>query len=147
VQLAQTLSELRELASGLHPRELSAGGLPVALASLAERSPLPVGVTAPPERFPAEIEAALYFVCSEALANVAKYASASSVQVGVTAGGGRVRIEIEDDGVGGADPARGSGLRGLADRIEALDGSFEVASPPGSGTRLTAELPLDRQTA
>jgi signal transduction histidine kinase len=147
MQLAQTLRELRELASGLHPRELSTGGLPIALASLAERSAVPVCVTAPPERLPTEVEAALYFVCSEALANVAKYASASSVQVGVTVTDGRVRIEIEDDGVGGADPARGSGLRGLVDRIEALDGRFEIASAPGSGTRLTAELPLERQSA
>jgi signal transduction histidine kinase len=146
-QLAQTLSELRELAAGLHPRELALGGLPGALASLAERSPVAVRVTAPPERLPAEIEATLYFVCSEALANVAKYASASCVDVGVTVIDARARLDIEDDGVGGADPARGTGLRGLADRVEALGGSFTVESPPGGGTHLSAELPLDGQTA
>jgi signal transduction histidine kinase len=146
-QLAQTLSELRELAAGLHPRELALGGLPGALASLAERSPVAVRVTAPPERLPAEIEETLYFVCSEALANVAKYASASFVDVGVAVIDARVRLDIEDDGIGGADPTRGTGLRGLADRVEALGGSFMVESPPGGGTRLSAELPLEGQTA
>jgi signal transduction histidine kinase len=146
-QLAQTLGELRELAAGLHPRELAAGGLPAALVSLVERSPAPVRVTAPTERLPPEVEAALYFVCSEALANVAKYASASHVELDVTSADGCVYLEIKDDGVGGADPARGTGLRGLADRIEALGGTFAVASPPGAGTRVTVELPLEAQTA
>jgi signal transduction histidine kinase len=146
-QLARTVRELRELAGGLHPRELASGGLPAALASLAERSPVPVRVSAPAERLPAELEAALYFVCSEALANVAKYASASAVAVSVTAADGQVRLEVEDDGVGGADPARGTGLRGLADRVEALGGSFVVDSPVDAGTRLTAVLPLVRAPA
>jgi signal transduction histidine kinase len=146
-QLAQTLKELRELAAGLHPRELARDGLSAALASLAERSPVAVRVAAPPGRLPQEIEATLYFVCSEALANVAKYASASCVDVGVTVADARARIEIEDDGVGGADPAHGTGLRGLADRVEAVGGTFAVESPTGGGTRLSAELPLERRTA
>jgi signal transduction histidine kinase len=145
-QLARALSELRELAGGLHPRELAADGLPAALAALAERSPVPVRMAAPPERLPSELEAALYFVCSEALANVAKYASASTVAVSVTAADGYVRLEVEDDGVGGADPARGTGLRGLADRVDALGGSLVVESRVGEGTRLAAELPRGRET-
>jgi len=93
------------------------------------------------ERLPAEVEAAAYFICSEALANVAKYASASRVVVRVTADERAALVEIVDDGVGGADPAQGSGLRGLADRVEALDGTLRLESPPGAGTRLAAELP------
>jgi signal transduction histidine kinase len=91
---------------------------------------------------PAEVEAVAYFLCSEALANITKHASASRVSISVTTGDGRVRIEVEDDGLGGADPASGTGLRGLADRVEALGGTFHLESPPGTGTRLAAEIPL-----
>jgi signal transduction histidine kinase len=141
-QLARTLADLRDLAGGLHPRALTEHGLVAALGSLTRRSPVPVELTVPAERLPAEVEAAAYFICSEALANVAKYASASCVVVRVTVDGRAALIEIADDGVGGADPAHGSGLRGLADRVEALGGQLRLASPPGGGTRLSAEIPL-----
>ncbi len=140
-QLARTLADLHDLAGGLHPRALTEHGLAAALASLARRSPVPVELAVPAERLPAEVAAAAYFICSEALANVAKYASASRVFVRVTADDHATLVEIVDDGVGGADPAQGSGLRGLADRVEALDGTLRLESPPGAGTRLAAELP------
>jgi signal transduction histidine kinase len=142
-RIEHTLVELHELAAGLHPRELTDHGLAEAVASLARRSPVPVDLEIPVERYPAEIEAAAYFLCSEALANIAKYASAARVAAEVTAGDGVLRVEVADDGVGGADPARGTGLRGLADRIEALGGTLTVESPPGEGTRLVAEIPLE----
>jgi signal transduction histidine kinase len=141
-QLARTLEELRQLAHGLHPRVLAEAGLAGALASLAEQAPVKVEVVAPAAKLPAEVEAVAYFLCSEALANIAKHASASRVSVSVTTGDGRVRVEIEDDGLGGADPARGTGLRGLADRVEALGGTLHLESPAGGGTRLAAEIPL-----
>jgi signal transduction histidine kinase len=141
-QVARTLEELRRLAHGLHPRVLTEAGLAGALASLGEQAPIQVEVVAPTARLPAEVEAVAYFLCSEALANVAKHASASRVSVSVTTGDGRVRIEVKDDGLGGADPARGTGLRGLADRVEALGGTLHVESPAGAGTRLAAEIPL-----
>jgi signal transduction histidine kinase len=141
-QLARALADLHDLAGGLHTRALTEHGLAAALASLARRSPVPVELAVPAERLPAEVEAAAYFICSEALANVAKYASASCVVVRVTADDHAALVEIVDDGVGGADPAQGSGLRGLADRVEALDGTLRLESPPGGGTRLAAELPL-----
>ncbi|HEX2466955.1 MAG TPA: ATP-binding protein [Solirubrobacterales bacterium] len=142
-RLEQTLVELHELAAGLHPRDLTDHGLAEAVASLARRSPVLVDLEIPVERYPVEIEAAAYFLCSEALANIAKYASAARVAVEVRAGDGIMRVEVADDGVGGADPARGTGLRGLADRIEALGGTLTVESPPGEGTRLVAEIPLE----
>src|ERR671934_2492409 len=141
-QLARTLADLRDLARGLHPRALSESGLAGALASLARRSPVPVELAVPAERLPAEVEAAAYFICSEALANVAKYASASRVVVRVSADERAALVEIVDDGVGGADPAQGSGLRGLADRVEALGGQLRLESEPGGGTCLSAEIPL-----
>jgi signal transduction histidine kinase len=141
-QLARALVDLHDLARGLHPRALTEQGLAAALASLVQRSPVPVELTVPAGRLPAEVEAAAYFICSEALANVAKYASPSRVVVRVTADGRAALVEIFDDGVGGADPAQGSGLRGLADRVEALGGALRLESPPGGGTRLSAELPL-----
>jgi signal transduction histidine kinase len=142
-QLARALADLHDLARGLHPRALTEHGLAAALASLARRSPVPVELAVPVERrLPAEVEAAAYFICSEAFANVAKYASASRVVVSVTADDRAALVEIVDDGVGGADPEHGSGLRGLADRAEALGGAFRLESPPGGGTRLSAELPL-----
>jgi signal transduction histidine kinase len=145
-QLARALEELRQLAHGLHPRVLAEAGLAGALASLAEQAPVPVEVVAPAAKLPPEVEAVAYFLCSEALANIAKHASASRISISVTTGDGRVRIEVEDDGLGGADPARGTGLRGLADRVEALGGTLHVESPAGEGTRLAAEIPLGGET-
>jgi signal transduction histidine kinase len=141
-QLGRTVAELGELAGGLHPRELTERGLAGALASLVERSAVRAELAVPAERLPEDVEATVYFVCSEALANVAKYASASRVDVLVTRGDGLVRVEVVDDGVGGADPARGTGLRGLANRVEAIGGALQIDSPPGEGTRLVAEIPL-----
>jgi signal transduction histidine kinase len=140
-QLARTLDDLHELERGLHPRELVEGGLHAALGSLAEHAPVDVELDLRVQRLPEELEATLYFVCAEALANVAKYAAASRVRVIVTADDGQVSLVVADDGAGGADPSRGTGLRGLADRVEALGGSLEVASPLGDGTRLVAEIP------
>jgi PAS domain S-box-containing protein len=141
-ELTQALEELRELARGLHPAVLTERGLEAALESLAARAPVPVYVETPPHRLPDSVEAAAYYVVSEALANVAKYARASEVDVQVGQQNGRVVVEVRDDGVGGADPATGTGLRGLADRVAALDGRLEVESPTGGGTRIRAEIPL-----
>ena len=141
-QLGLTLEELGRLGRGLHPRELSERGLEGALAALAERSTIPVTIAVTSNGIPPRIQAAAYFVCSEALANVAKYAAASQVKLSVTSNDGRLMILIEDDGIGGADAADGSGLRGLTDRVETLGGSLRIDSPPGRGTRLAAEIPL-----
>lgn len=141
-QLTQSLEELRQFSRGLHPRVLAEIGLQGALASLAEQAPVPVHVTAGGARLPAKVEAVAYFLCSESLANIAKHASASRISVSVIPGDRHVRVEVDDDGVGGADPARGTGLRGLADRVEALGGTLRVESPIGGGTRLTANIPL-----
>jgi signal transduction histidine kinase len=130
----------------VHPRTLTEAGLAAALAELGEQSPVPVQVRVLAERLPTTVEAAVYFVCSEALANVAKHAKASQVGVRVERQGGLVVLEVQDDGVGGADPA-GSGLRGLADRVEALQGRLGVESPLGGGTRLLAEIPLSQPDA
>ena len=141
-ELALALRELRELARGIHPAVLTEEGLGAALESLAERSPVPVEVSAQADtRLPPPVEAAAYYVVSEALANVAKYADASSVTVVVVRSELGLRVEVADDGRGGAVARRGSGLEGLADRLAALDGSLVVESQPGSGTRLTAEIP------
>jgi signal transduction histidine kinase len=140
-QLAQSLAELRELARGIHPAVLD-HGLEAALDSLAARSTIATTVSyEATEPLPEPVELAAYFVASEALANVAKYAQASSVKLRVSHVGPHAVIEIADDGVGGADEAGGSGLRGLADRVEALDGRLRVVSPSGAGTVVTAELP------
>ena len=140
-QLALSLGELRELARGLHPAVLEHGLAP-ALESLALRSTVSTTVSyEPTERLPEPVELAAYFVASEALANVAKYAEATSVTMRVWRANGVASIEVADDGVGGADDAAGSGLRGLADRVEALQGRLRVVSPPGAGTTVTAELP------
>jgi signal transduction histidine kinase len=146
-QLERTLEELQRLAHGLHPHLLAEAGLAGALASLAEQAPIPVEVVVPAAALPADVEAVAYFVCSEALANVAKHASASRVAISVTSSDRRVRIEIEDDGLGGADLAHGTGLQGLADRIEALGGTLHVESPTGAGTRLAAEIPIGGETS
>jgi len=142
-ELGQALEELRELARGIHPGILSKRGLGCALSALASRTPLPVQVTAlPTARLPEPVEAAAYYVVAEALTNVAKHARATNVTVGVVRTPGHARIEVRDDGVGGAELAGGSGLRGLADRVEALGGRLEVNSPPAAGTRLIARIPL-----
>lgn len=141
-QLQRAISELRELARGLHPAILTERGLEPALASLAERSPVPVRVSYTlAERLPATVEATLYFVVAEALANVVKYAAASSVDVQVHRDGDTVTAVVTDDGVGGADVVRGTGLRGLTDRVAVVDGTLEVVSPPGAGTRIVCRVP------
>jgi signal transduction histidine kinase len=141
-ELQSSLDELRELARGIHPAVLTDRGLEAALRTLADRAPVPVDVTCSmPDRLPAGVETAVYFVVAEALTNVAKYAQAEHATVRVTGRDGTALVEVADDGRGGADVAAGSGLRGLADRVAALDGRLEVASPPGGGTRVRAEIP------
>ena len=140
-ELSHALAELRELARGIHPAVLTDRGLGAALETLAARAPLPVDLELTDSRLPEPVEAAAYYVISEALANVAKYARASAVAVSVTQLNGSAVVEVADDGVGGADPTRGSGLRGLADRVESLDGRLQVESSPGSGTKIRAEIP------
>jgi signal transduction histidine kinase len=136
------VKELRDLARGIHPAVLSDLGLAAALEALAARAPVPVQVSGvPSDALPLAVEAAAYFVTAEALTNVAKYANASECSVCLSLEDGRLRVEIRDDGVGGADPSTGSGLLGLRDRVEALDGSLEVDSPPGDGTAVIVELP------
>jgi signal transduction histidine kinase len=141
-QLAKVSVDLAELAAGLHPRALTEGGLASSLASLAERSTVPVDLRVRLDRLPEDVEVALFFVASEALANVAKYAGASKVSISAVATNGRVTIEIADDGGGGADTASGTGLRGLADRVEAIGGTFLVESLAERGTRVVASVPL-----
>ncbi len=143
-ELKQAINELRELARGIHPAILTEEGLPAAVESLADRSSFPVGVAADFDaRLPEAVETAAYFVVSESLANVAKYARASSARVKLSRCNGTLRVEVLDDGIGGADPGRGSGLRGLEDRISAVRGSFCVETRPGGGTRVYAEIPCD----
>jgi PAS domain S-box-containing protein len=142
-ELSQALAELRELARGIHPAILTDRGLEPALESLVGRTPVPVEVATSldGERLPPPVEAAAFYVVSEALANVAKYAHARSVAVRVSRSNGSAVVEVADDGVGGADPRRGSGLRGLADRVEALEGRLGIESRPGEGTTIRAEIP------
>jgi signal transduction histidine kinase len=142
-ELAQALEELRELARGIHPAVLTDRGLDAALEALAARAPLPVEIDCPGPELPPQVEAAAYYVVSEALANVTKYAQASAVEVRVERRNGFAVVEVADDGVGGADPLRGSGLRGLADRVASLNGNLRVESPRGAGTRVRAEIPLE----
>ena len=143
-ELMAGLDELRALARGIHPAVLTDEGLPAALASLARRAAVPVEISAvPEERLAAPVEVAAYFVASEAIANVVKHAHASSVTIAVTRRDGWVRLEVADDGIGGADVSRGSGLAGLKDRVEALDGHLEVTSRAAVGTTLSAEFPCD----
>ena len=144
-ELQTSLDELRELARGIHPAVLTDRGLEPALHALVSRAPVPVSVEAPSpgeQRLPGPVESAAYFVVSEALANVAKYAQATRAAGAVRRVNGRVTVEVADDGVGGADAARGSGLRGLADRVAALDGTLWLDSPAGRGTRVRAEIPV-----
>jgi signal transduction histidine kinase len=142
-ELRVGLAELRELARGIHPAVLTQRGLGPAIADLAARAPVPVTVEVDGERLPAPVEIAAYFVVSEALTNVAKYAGATGATVSVRRLDGHVTIEIADDGVGGADAARGSGLRGLTDRVAALDGTLAIESPRHGGTRLRVEIPCE----
>jgi signal transduction histidine kinase len=140
--LARGLEELRELARGLHPVLLTERGLGPALDALLTRMPVTVDIAElPEERLTAPVEAAAYYVVAEAITNVAKYARASRATVSVQRSNGRATVMVSDDGVGGADPTRGSGLRGLAARVEALNGRLDVDSPPERGTRITAEIP------
>ena len=140
-ELQVAVEELRELAQGIHPGVLVQGGLAAALESLARRSPIPVSVDAPQERFAPDVEGAAYFVASEGLANVAKHAGASRAAIRANRVNGLLVVEIEDDGVGGVATQDGSGLRGLADRLEALGGRLRIESPAGSGTRIIGEIP------
>jgi PAS domain S-box-containing protein len=141
-ELADGLKELRELASGLHPSVLSERGLVAALEALALRAPVPVELEALPDRaLPEQVEAAAYYVVAEALANAQKHAAARRVVVRATTDDHGLVVEVVDDGAGGADP-EGGGLRGLADRVEALGGRLTLSSPSGGGTRLLAEMPF-----
>ena len=137
------VKELRELAHGIHPAVLSDRGLGPALEALATRAPVPVEVSGVPScPLRPAVEAAAYFVTAEALTNVAKYARASEAFVVLCVEGDRLCVEIRDDGVGGADLSTGTGLRGLRDRVDALDGQLEVHSPPGGGTTIAVEIPV-----
>jgi hypothetical protein len=143
-ELKGAIAELRELARGIHPAILTEDGLDAAVGSLAERSPVPVTVTSDLDgRLSETVEAAAYFVVSEALANIAKYAQANRASVDIARGNGTLLVSVTDDGVGGADPAHGSGLLGLSDRLAAVGGILTVDSPPQQGTRVTAEIPFD----
>jgi signal transduction histidine kinase len=141
-ELEQALGELRELARGIHPAILTDQGLEAALDALALRAPLPVEITACPQRLPAPVEAAAYYIVSEAITNASKHAAATRAWVSLRVEDGTLHLSVRDDGVGGADPARGSGLLGLRDRVEALAGTIEIESPPGAGTRLGAAIPV-----
>jgi signal transduction histidine kinase len=143
-QLASALAELRDLARGIHPAILTEAGLGAALRSLARESPLPVSVVLDvDDGVPPPVGVAAYFMAAEALANVVKYASAARVSMRAVSTARELQIEITDDGVGGADPESGSGLRGMADRVSALGGTLEIESPVSGGTRLMARLPFD----
>jgi signal transduction histidine kinase len=142
IDLDGAMRELRELARGIHPAVLSDHGLGPALDALAQRVPLPVEIAPLPRgRLPEPVEAAVYFVVAEALTNITRYARATHARIAVTTDGDVVDVRATDDGIGGADPAKGSGLRGLADRVAALDGWLEVDSAPGRGTTVHATIP------
>jgi signal transduction histidine kinase len=142
--LADAVEDLQEISRGIHPAILSKGGLGPALRALAHRSAIPVSLELTADTRLAEpIEVAAYFVASEALANAAKHSQASRIDMSLTERDGRLLLSLRDDGVGGADPARGSGLVGLSDRVEALGGSISVESREGLGTQITADLPVE----
>jgi signal transduction histidine kinase len=142
--LMSVLDEVRKIAHGVHPAILADGGLGPALKMLARRSPIPVQLDVRAEaQLPEPVELAAYYIVSEALANTAKYAQASVVRVAVEALDGVLRVAVRDDGIGGADPAGGSGLLGLKDRAEAIGGTISLESPRGAGTSLQVELPLE----
>jgi signal transduction histidine kinase len=141
-ELDQALEELRELARGIHPAVLTDRGLEAAVRAVAQRAPIPVELTQlPKDRLPDSVEAAIYYLVAEAITNVAKYAQATHASVAVERSNGFATVVVRDDGIGGAEPVRGSGLVGLADRVEALGGRLHIESPPGHGTELTAEIP------
>jgi signal transduction histidine kinase len=146
-ELQAARAALTEFARGVHPRTLTEAGLAAALAELRARCPVPVQVSVPEQRLGPAVEAAVYYTCSEALTNVAKYAQASQAGIEMQRHAEMVVVEVWDDGIGGADPAGGSGLRGLADRVEALQGRLRVESPQGEGTRILAEIPLNESGA
>jgi signal transduction histidine kinase len=141
--LLEAVEELRELSRGIHPAILSKGGLGPALRALSRRSAVPIDLDVNvDDRLPETVEAAAYYVAAEALTNSAKYANASFVELSASVRNGHLFVQVRDDGSGGADPSRGSGLIGLTDRVEAVGGTLTVASPRGHGTMLRAELPL-----
>jgi signal transduction histidine kinase len=141
--LAGTLDELREISRGIHPAILSEGGISPALKMLARRSAIPVEVDLRVDsRLPPPVEVAAYYVVSEALTNAVKHADASVAYVDVYPQDGQLHLSVRDDGAGGADLAKGSGLIGLADRIQALGGTITIDSPPGKGTTLQVDLPI-----
>jgi signal transduction histidine kinase len=141
-ELARATAELRELARGIHPAVLSDRGLQAAVELLADRAPLPVAIDASvDDRLPEPVEAAAYFVVAEALTNVVRHSGADRAEIGIRRDNGRLLVEVSDDGAGGAD-TEGSGLRGLADRVAALDGSLQVAGASGGGTTVRADIPL-----
>ena len=145
--LTSVLDELREIARGIHPAILNEGGLGPALKTLSRRSTVPVELDLRADlRLPEGVEVAAYYIVSEALTNSVKYARASVVHVTVEARDQMLRVLVSDDGEGGADPARGSGLLGLKDRAEAMGGTMSLESRPGAGTSLRIELPLDEAT-
>jgi signal transduction histidine kinase len=147
-RLAGVFDELREISRGIHPAILSEGGLGPALTALARRSTVPVELDLHAERrLPEHVEVAAYYVVSEALTNAAKHAQASVVHVELEARDAIVQLAIRDDGIGGADPGRGSGLVGLRDRIEALGGRLEFTSPAGNGTTLLIQIPVGVQSS
>jgi signal transduction histidine kinase len=136
-------NQVREISQGIHPAILSEAGLQAALKALARRSAVPVELDLRTERrLPEHVEVAAYYAVSEALANAAKHARASVVHVELDTPDAVVRLSVRDDGIGGADPAKGSGLTGLRDRIEAVGGTFDVTSPAGGGTTLLIEIPV-----
>jgi signal transduction histidine kinase len=147
-ELSASLQELRELARGIHPAVLTDRGLEPALDALVTRTPVPVKVEAGlTERLPPAVETAAYFVVSEALTNVAKYARATHATVALRRANGTLMVEVADDGIGGASASGGSGLRGLADRVAALDGTLSLDSPSGRGTRLRAKIPVQPKSS
>ena len=146
--LTGALEELREIARGIHPAALADGGLRPALKALARRSPVPVDLDIRArQRLPEQVEVSAYYFVAEALTNAAKHARASSVTVTAEADAAVLRLAVRDDGAGGADFTRGTGLVGLKDRVEAIGGRLFLDSPPEGGTRLCAELPLTHATA
>jgi signal transduction histidine kinase len=142
-ELRGARAELRDFAQGIRPTALTGGGLGAALAELVGRAGIPVELEISVGTVPPAVETAVYFVCAEALANAAKHADAASVTISVSQSSDRLLLTLVDDGMGGADPGKGSGLRGLADRVEALGGQLSLRSPTGGGTRLDASIPVD----
>ena len=142
-ELETAIGEVRGLARGVHPTILTESGLAAAIDALAERTTIPVVVDVVDGRFDPTVEATAYFVVAEALTNVVRYSGAAGARVTVRAAGDTLLVEVSDDGRGGADPAAGSGLRGLDDRVSAIGGRLSVTSPAGGGTTVRAELPVD----